>query len=54
MDDWLIAEMGGVGLRLHTLAPREVVLELDRPWEGAASLAVQVMKDADLYSLRFR
>jgi len=54
VDDWLIAEMDGVSLRLHSPAPREVVLEFDRPWEGAVSLAVQVMKGADLYSLRFR
>ncbi len=54
VDDWLIAEMGGVSLRLHSPAPRDGVLEFDRPWEGAVSLAVQVMKDADLYSLRFR
>ncbi len=34
VDDYLIARLDGVALRLHPPIPREIVLKLDRPWEG--------------------
>lgn len=35
VDDYLIEQMGGASLRLHSPVPAGTVLTLDRPWEGA-------------------
>ena len=45
VDDWLIEEMSGVGLKMHRPVPREVVMEYDRPWEGPVSMPGDVMLD---------
>ncbi|MBI3462852.1 MAG: hypothetical protein HY000_07295 [Planctomycetes bacterium] len=33
VDDWLIDRSEGVGLVLHKPIPREIVLQIDQPWE---------------------
>lgn len=34
VDDWLIEEKRGVGLKLHSPERKEIVLEFTEPWEG--------------------
>ena len=54
VDDWLIERMDGVSLELHHPVPREVVLQLDRPWEGPGSYDPVIAKEGDLYRLWYR
>ena len=54
-DDWLIETMDGLSLRLDQPARREIVLELDRPWEGKSSGSyVSVFPDGDIYRMYYR
>ena len=51
-DEWLIEEMSQVSLRLHHPVPSEVLLELDRPWEGPGSgMGLVVIKEDDGYHM---
>ncbi len=54
VDDWLIEEMNGVSLQMHSPIPQEVVLEFNRPWEGSISYDPVVMKEKDRYRLWYR
>ncbi len=54
VDDWLIEEMNGVSLQMHSPSPQEVVLEFDQPWEGSISYDPVVMKEGDRYRLWYR
>ena len=54
VDDWLIEEMNGVSLRMHSPIPQEVVLEFNQPWEGSISYDPVVMKEGDRYRLWYR
>ena len=54
VDDWLIEEMKGVSLQMHSPIPREVVLEFNQPWEGSISYDPVVMKEGDRYRLWYR
>ncbi len=54
VDDWLIAEINGVELRLHHPTPREVILHFDKPWEGNTCGYVTVFQDGDLYRMYYR
>ena len=54
VDDWLIENMSGVGLKLHQPVRREIAHAFDRPWEGPTSSYVTVMKDGDLYRMWHR
>jgi len=54
VDDYLIARMEGVRLRLHHPQPREVGLVLDRPWEGSGSGYVTVIREGDLYRMWYK
>ena len=51
-DEWLIEEISGAEMRLHHPQPREVALNLDRPWEGPASgVNIVVMEDDGRYRM---
>ena len=54
VDDWLINQVRGVGLKMHHPVPQEIALKLDRPWEGETSYDPVVMKDGDRYRLWYR
>ena len=54
VDDWLIEEMNGVDLQMHSPIPQEVVLEFNQPWEGSISYDPVVMKEGDRYRLWYR
>ena len=54
VDDWLIEEMDGAGLRLHQPIPREVALTFDRPWESPVSSCSTVMLDEGRFRLWYR
>lgn len=54
VDDWLIEQMQGVSLALHSPTPREVALAFDAPWEGRWSAYVTVMRDGDRFRMYYR
>ncbi len=54
VDDWLIEEMNGVDLQMHSPISQEVVLEFNQPWEGSISYDPVVMKEGDRYRLWYR
>ena len=54
VDDWLIESMDGVGLKLHHPVPREIALELNKPWEGRHSFDPVVIKNEHRYKLWYR
>lgn len=55
VDDFLVDALGGTAeRRLHHPVPREVVLELDRPWEGETSAYFALVEDGDRYLLYYR
>ena len=54
VDDWLIEEMNGVSLQMHSPIPQEVVLEFNQPWEGSISYDPVVMKEGNRYRLWYR
>ncbi len=55
VDDFLIEGMtGGVERRLHHPVPREVVLELNQPWEGPTSAYFVVFQDGERVRMYYR
>jgi hypothetical protein len=46
--------MEGLEQRLHSPTPREVALELNRPWEGTISYDQVVIRDGDRYRMWYR
>lgn len=54
VDDFLIEKMDGTTLKLHEPVPAGVVLRFDRPWEGAFSGYITVMKDGELFRMYYR
>jgi hypothetical protein len=55
VDDFLIDGLGGSAeRRLHHPAPQEIVLKLDKPWEGETSAYFSLVKDEDRYLLYYR
>ena len=54
VDDWLIASLSGVALRLHPPIPCEVALSFDAPWEGPTSAYVTVFKDGERCRMYYR
>ena len=54
VDDWLIEEMNGVDLQMHSPIPQEVVLEFNQPWEGSISYDPVVVKEGARYRLWYR
>ena len=53
-DDWLIEQMSGVSLKMHAPIPREIALELDRPWEGPYSYDPVIIREDGRYRLWYR
>lgn len=54
IDDWLIAELRNVELRLHNPVPQEVSIVFNQPWEGNSSGYVTVFKDGDRFIMYYR
>jgi len=54
VDDYLVKEMKGLSLRLHSPTPEETVIQFDRPWEGPYSAYVTVMKNGDHFRMYYR
>ena len=54
VDDTLIDRKVGVALRLCPPQPKEVVMQFDKPWEGAESTYVSVFKDGAIYRMYYR
>lgn len=54
VDRYLLDSLDGAGLRLHSPEKREVVLELDQPWEGASSAYYTLLRDGDMYRVYYR
>ncbi|MFP4250246.1 MAG: hypothetical protein ACLFU7_11345 [Armatimonadota bacterium] len=55
VDDFMIDGMsGGVERRLHHPQPREVILQLDRPWEGDTCAYFVVLQDGDAVRMYYR
>ncbi|WP_409342080.1 hypothetical protein [Paenibacillus sp. MBLB4367] len=54
VDDWLIEDMRGLSLKLHQPVKREVVLVLDKPWEGKFCCYFTVMQEKDRIRLYYR
>ena len=54
IDNYLIESLDGAALRLHHPTPREIVLKMDRPWEGVYSGYITVLKDGDRYRMYYR
>ncbi len=54
VDGWLIEEMNGVSLQMHSPVPQEIALEFNQPWEGSISYDPVVMKEGDRYRLWYR
>ena len=54
VDRYLIERLDGADLRLTPPQRREVVLTLDKPWEGPASAYFTVFKDGDIVRLYYR
>ena len=55
VDDYLIAGLQGVELKLHAPVSREVALSFaDVPWEGTVSFYPTVIKDGYLYRAYYR
>jgi len=55
VDDYLIDRMENAYLQLNPPERKEVVLRMDRPWEGPGSgIYSTVFKDGDLYKMYYR
>src|SRR5262245_53357130 len=56
VDKWLLdsARSQGISLRLQTPVRREIVLTLDRPWEGSNSAYFTVFQDGPRLRLYYR
>ncbi len=54
VDTFLIESMEGTRLVMHHPVDEGEVMPFDRPWEGAFSAYVTVIRDGDLYRLYYR
>ena len=54
VDDFLVEEMSGVELTLHSPESAGKVLEFNKPWEGNTSFYVSIVKDDDRYRMYYR
>lgn len=54
IDDWMIEEKKGLELKLHQPIKKEVVLTLDRPWEGPTSGYYSIIQDNGRIRLYYR
>lgn len=54
VDEWLTEKMKGVELKLHPPQRKEIVLTLDRPWEGDVGGYFTVLQERDKVRLYYR
>ncbi len=54
VDQFLIARLEGVQLKLHEPRREGIALKFDEPWEGPFCAYVTVIKDGDLYRMYYR
>ena len=54
VDDRLIDQSQGVEFTLHQLAPQEVVLVTDKPWEGNTCAYYSIFQDGKRYRMYYR
>ncbi len=54
VDNWLIDNMDGTCLRLHSPVRGEVVFRFDAPWEGGQSAYVTIIRDDDQLRMYYR
>src|SRR5689334_17921464 len=54
VDDFLIANLNGVELKLHKPEPRDVALVCDAPWEGNTSAYYTLFQDGERYRAYYR
>lgn len=55
VDDYLIDRLEGkAGLQLHRPAPQEIVLKMDRPWEGVYTGYFTVLRDGQRFRMYYR
>ena len=54
VDDFLIGELKSASLRLHEPVPSGTAFAFDRPWEGAFSGYVTVLRDGDRHVMYYR
>ncbi len=54
VDDFLVEEMSGVELMLHSPQSAGKALEFNKPWEGNTSFYVNILKDDDRYRMYYR
>jgi hypothetical protein len=54
VDDFLVERLEGAALKLHQPVLAGLALPFDRPWEGAFSGYVTVLKDGPLFRLYYR
>jgi len=54
VDNYLIDEMDGVEVELHSPVNEGPVLKLDKPWEGAFSFYTTIIKDGNLFRAYYR
>ena len=54
MDNWLVAKADGVGLKLHEPVKKEVVLVVDKPWEGITCGYYSAVQDGARVLLYYR
>jgi hypothetical protein len=54
VDDYLIARLNAdAERRLNRPVPQEVVMVMDKPWEGNASAAFTIFQDGDIYRMYY-
>lgn len=54
VDDFIVETTDNVTRRLQPATPREVVLPMERPWEGETSACSVVLQDGDVYKMWYR
>jgi hypothetical protein len=54
VDRYLIEDLQGARLKLHSPTPREAAIHFDAPWEGPTSTYATVLQDVDCYRAYFR
>ena len=54
LDDLIVDRLDGVHLKMHEMVPREIILRLDKPWEGSTSWCPVIIRDGDRYRMWYR